>query len=32
MNDGTDKMELLVARDQKRCQEICSMVFQVPTE
>ena len=32
MNDGTDKTELLVARDQNGCQEICSRMFQVPTE
>ena len=25
-------MELLVARDQNRCQEICSRMFQVPIE
>ena len=25
-------MELLVARDQNGCQEICSRMFQVPTE
>ena len=32
MNDGIDKTELLVARDQNRCQEICSRMLQVPTE
>ena len=31
-NDGTDKTELLVVRNQNGCQEICSRIFQVPIE
>ena len=32
MNDGIDKMKLLVARDQNGCEEICLRMLQVLTE
>ena len=31
-NVGIDQMKLLVARNQGRCQEICSRMFQIPTK